>query len=156
MNLPPPDVPTWPPSDCAGVRLWLNARCDAECSPAQEGWLAGHLQGCAGCAAEWAALERTRLAFATARLREPADFEREALRRALGPRLLETAGWSLFVAGALVLAIFAAMEMLDDEGPLLQHLALAAVLGGLAMLFLRVLLERLRVRRHDPYRDVLR
>ncbi|RMH01600.1 MAG: zf-HC2 domain-containing protein [Planctomycetota bacterium] len=152
----PADLPTWPPGNCEEVSLWLNARSDGECTPAQEGWLAEHLQGCARCSREWAELERLRLAFACARLREPADFEREALRRALGPRLLETAGWSLFVGGALILAVFAAMEMFDDEGPLLQHLAVAALLGGLGLLFLRILLERLRVRRHDPYREVRR
>ena len=150
------DSPTWPPGDCEEICLWLNARSDGECTPAQEGWLADHLQGCADCAFEWAALERTRLAFEHARLREPADFEREALERALGPKLLETAGWSLFIGGALILSIFAAMEVFDNDGPLLQHLALAAVLGGLIMIFVRVLLERLRVQRHDPYRDVQR
>ena len=155
MN-PSQDSPTWPPGDCQEIRLWLNARSDGECSPAQEGWLAEHLQGCAPCSFEWAELERMRLAFEHARLREPADFEREALSKALGPRLLETAGWSLFVAGALVLAIFAAMEMFDNDGSLLQHLAVAAVLGGLLMIFLRVLLERLRVQKRDPYRDVQR
>jgi anti-sigma factor RsiW len=149
------DSPTWPPRDCDEIHLWLSARCDGECSPAQEGWLAEHLQQCAGCAREWGELERVRLVFETARLREPADFERDALRRAMGPRLLETAGWSLFVGGALVLTIFAVMEIFDD-GPLLQHLAAAAVLGGLLMLFLRVLLDRMRTLPHDPYRDVQR
>ncbi len=155
MNAPQ-DSPTWPPGDCDQVHLWLNARSDGECTPAQEGWLADHLQGCAPCSFEWAELERTRLAFEHARLREPADFEREALRKALGPRLLETAGWSLFAGGVLILTILAGMEVFDNDGSLLEHLALAAVFGGLAMLFLRVLLERLRVQQHDPYRDVQR
>ncbi len=156
-SLPDPGPPRWPPETCEEVRLWLNARSDGECSPAQEGWLARHLDGCPGCSREWAALERTRLALETARLREPADFEREALARALAPRLLESTGWGLAAAGLLTLGAFGLVRLWrEDETPLAVRLGATALLLGLSLLFLRVLWERLRVRRVDPYQSVER
>jgi len=147
----------WPPESCAEVQLWLNARLDGECTPAQEGWLVDHLNGCAACAREWAALERTRLLFATASLREAADHERQALARVLVPRWLLGLGWLLLGAGALLLLGWAGWLLWhDEETPPAIRLALAAVAAGTLLLLARYAWERWRVRQVDPYRDVLR
>ncbi len=149
--------PQWPPETCEEVQLWLNARADGECSPAQEGWLAGHLGRCPACSLEWAALEQTRLALETAQLREPSDFEREALAQALAPRALEGLGWLLSGAGVLILGGYAGWEMGHDaDTPALVRIALGALFAGLLLLLARVGWERLRIRRHDPYRNVQR
>ena len=151
------DPSTWPPRDCEEVAVWLNARTDGECTPAQEGWLAEHLSDCRGCSTEWVALERTRLAMETARLREPADFEREALTRALAGRLSARVGWILFCIGAAVLAGYFAVELFTDESTdLVLRLGVAAASGGMLLLLFRIGWERLRTLPKDPYRNVHR
>lgn len=155
MSTEPP--PAWPPSDCEEVRLWLNGRLDGECTPAQETWLAAHLQQCRGCSEEWAALEHTRLVFATARLKEPSDFERESLLRAAGPRTLQAAGWLLLCLGGAVLLLYGGYALIaDHDVPLVLRAGLAVLGAGALLLLWRYGWERLRLRRRDPYRDVLR
>lgn len=152
-----PNASAWPPQSCADVALWLNARLDGECDATQESWLALHVGGCRECAAEWAELERTRLAFATARLREPSDFEREALQRSLGPQILQSAGWVLLTLGVGVLLTYGAYALaVNQEVPLPLRLGLAVLGAGTLLLLWRYGWERWRVRRRDPYRDVLR
>ncbi|TAH35928.1 MAG: zf-HC2 domain-containing protein [Planctomycetota bacterium] len=156
MSLGPPAA-AWPPRDCEEIQLWLNARLDAECTPAQEGWLAQHLQACVTCSVEWAELERTRLVFQTARLREPSDFEREALRRAIAPRVLQALGWAALCGGVLLLLGYGAWALAaSHDVPLPMRLGLASLAAGALLLLGRYGWERRRVHRRDPYRDVLR
>ncbi|HEX9794653.1 MAG TPA: zf-HC2 domain-containing protein [Planctomycetota bacterium] len=151
------DAPFWPPTGCEAFQMWLNARLDGECTPAQEGVLVEHLSNCLDCAREWAALERTRLAFSTARLREPSDLERQALARLLAPRLLNGAGWALIAGGAALLSGYGAWELWHaDDTPDAIRIGMSAVLAGVVMLLGRLGWERWRLRRVDPYREVMR
>ncbi|PCH76914.1 MAG: hypothetical protein COB96_06545 [Planctomycetota bacterium] len=149
------DISVWPPTNCEQVCIWLNARSDGECTPAQDGWLAEHLQDCRPCSQEWAAVEGTRLAFKNAKLSEPADFEREAIERALGPSLLNKLGWLALIAGAVGISILIATDIIAVEKTF-ELITVLLLYLGFGLLFLRVLLERIRTRRHDPYRHVKR
>ncbi len=149
------DAPNWPPKDCAQVCIWLNARSDNECTPAQEGWLADHLKDCPQCTKEWAEIEASRFAFQSASLRESGDFEREAVNRALAPSLLKLGGWIGICFGALAIALLILDDVLSLDNPL-ELIAVGVFYLGFALLFLRVLIERTRVRRSDPYRKIKR
>lgn len=147
----------WPPGTEEEVFLWLNARADGECSPAQEGWLAEYVRKSPAAAREWAALEKTRLALEAAQLREPSDFEREALQKALAPALLSVWGWILLLGGLGVLAGYGAWQFLTaDTIPLIARIGILAAGIGLLMLVVRLGWERLRLARIDPYREVKR
>lgn len=147
----------WPPRNSEEVKVWLNARLDGECTPEQEGWLADYLQTSPECSREWAALERTRIAFETARLKEPSDFEIEQLSKSLGPTLLNDVGWVLLILGGVVLAGYGAYLLWTDvDTPAMVRLGIGAFVGGLLLLLGRVSWERLRVMKTDPYREVRR
>ncbi len=148
-------IPLWPPEDCAQIQLWLNARSDGECSPEQEGWLSQHTSQCEDCSREWASLEGTRLAFESAKLLEPADFERAALQRAFLPGLLGKLGWSLTVLGLLLCSWIVFGDVFENESTL-DILAIVGLWTGIGLIGFRTLLEQLRVRRSDPYRKVKR
>lgn len=64
-------------------------------------------------------------------------------------------GWLLLVAGLLALAGLAVYEFLTDPGVSgSMKLIVGAIYGGLAILLVSVLRQRLIERRTDPYKDV--
>lgn len=151
----PHSIPLWPPKDCEQVELWLNARSDGECSPEQEGWLSQHLSQCEPCSEEWSSLESTRLAFESSRLLEPADFERAALQRTIFPNFLGKLGWTLTALGLLLCTWIIFADVLEEESNL-EIFAIVGLWGGILLIGFRTLVEQLRVRRKDPYRQVKR
>lgn len=69
--------------------------------------------------------------------------------------LVRRLGWLLLLGGVLVLGGFAVYSLvIDREAPLYIKLGIGAVYGGLALLLLSVLRQRLAARRTDRYKDV--
>jgi anti-sigma factor RsiW len=76
-------------------------------------------------------------------------------------RLERGIGWILFSLGAIVLLGAGLYELIlallkDTSEPWWIRLAVGSFCGGLAILFVSVLRERIFVRRRDPYREVKR
>ncbi len=64
-------------------------------------------------------------------------------------------GWLLLLGGALVLGGFAIYSLvIDREAPLYIKLGVGGIYGGLALLLLSVLRQRLTARKTDKYKDV--
>ena len=63
-------------------------------------------------------------------------------------------GWLLFIGGLLAVATLALIEFVSSPAALHIKLMVAAVYGGLAVLFLSVLRQRLIERKSDKYKDV--
>ena len=64
-------------------------------------------------------------------------------------------GWLLLVGGALALGGFAIYALvIDEEASLFIKLTVGAIYGGLALLLLSVLRQRLIERKTDKYKDV--
>ncbi|MSR60965.1 MAG: hypothetical protein EXS08_00765 [Planctomycetes bacterium] len=105
---------------------------------------------------EVAALRELELLARAAAPREPLDHEWEALSREPLQRGVLGLGWVLLCAGVLGGIVFAALELALSDEPLALKLVLAALAGGLALLFGAVLRARLRTQHLDPYRKVQR
>lgn len=76
-------------------------------------------------------------------------------------RLERRLGWILFSVGAMVLLAGALYEavlalIVHPSEPLWVRIAIGAVCGGVAILFVSVLRERLFMLKRDPYREVKR
>ena len=76
-------------------------------------------------------------------------------------RIERNFGWLLFSIGAIVLLAAGLYELtltliLDSTEPWWLKTAIGFVCGGLAVLFVSVLRERLFMRQRDPYREVQR
>ena len=64
-------------------------------------------------------------------------------------------GWALLIGGGLVLAGFVVWAIWsDDETPIYVALAIFAIFGGLGLVLVSVLRQRLIERKTDKYRDV--
>ncbi len=65
------------------------------------------------------------------------------------------AGWMLLIAGLLVAgAVFLFAFLTDNSISLLYKVLMAAIYGGLGLLFVSVLRQRLIERKTDKYKDV--
>ena len=73
--------------------------------------------------------------------------------RSAGPGLgIATIGWILFAVGLVVAAVLGFRVFM--EAPILVKLVLAGIYGGLVLLLISVLRQRLTERRTDKYLDV--
>lgn len=76
-------------------------------------------------------------------------------------RIERNIGWLLFSIGVIILMAAGLYELVitlisDAAGPWWLKAAIGAVCGGLSILFVSVLRERLFMRQRDPYREVQR
>jgi anti-sigma factor RsiW len=75
---------------------------------------------------------------------------------AVSRRLARPMGWTLFLAGLVVWLGYAIYMFITGPEALWEKLAVGAVLIGLGMLFLSVVIDRLRDLKTDPYRGIQR
>jgi anti-sigma factor RsiW len=75
---------------------------------------------------------------------------------AVSRRLARPMGWILFLAGLGVWLAYAIYMFITGPEALWEKLAVGAVLIGLGMLFLSVVIDRLRDLKTDPYREIQR
>ena len=116
-----------------------------------------HLEDCASCRAlvdESTSVRETTIssAFAT-----PADHEWPAeAPRSPASRTARRLGWPVLAAWAILVAGVGLLEAWRDADDLLERLILGAGVSGLSLLFLSVLLDRLKARKSDRYNEVLK
>ena len=116
-----------------------------------------HLEDCASCRAlvdEITSVRETPIssAFAT-----PADHEWPAeAPRSTASRTARRLGWHVLAAWAILVAGVGLLEAWRDADDLLERLILVAGVSGLSLLFLSVLLDRLKARKSDRYNEVLK
>ena len=116
-----------------------------------------HLEDCASCRAlvdEITSVRETTIssAFAT-----PADHEWPAeAPRSTASRTARRLGGPVLAAWAILVAGVGLLEAWRDADDLLERLILVAGVSGLSLLFLSVLLDRLKARKSDRYNEVLK
>ena len=113
-----------------------------------------HLELCASCRSVVDELDTLRGAARASVFAVPPDEQWNELPRAAGSRLLRLSGWGLLLLWAALLAGTAAVTLARSGAPAWEKLAIVGGVGGLALLLLSVLLDRLRDLRHDRYTRV--
>jgi anti-sigma factor RsiW len=71
-------------------------------------------------------------------------------------RLTRPVGWILFLAGLAVWLAYAVYAFLTGPEAMWEKLTIGAVVIGVGMLFLSVVVDRLRDLKTDPYREIQR
>jgi anti-sigma factor RsiW len=115
-----------------------------------------HLEECAACRRLVDEMKETREATMTTRFELPTDDQWSEAPRGMASRLSAGLGWTLLLAWAVGMAGLVVGHIWSDEMPLYEKLLLFGGLSGGALLFLSVLIDRLKTMRTDPYRRVQR
>jgi predicted anti-sigma-YlaC factor YlaD len=146
---------------CQDSKDLMMAYLDNELNPTDRRKLEDHLAGCAACAREMGEFKRLKQMTDTIALAEPADRVWEQYWGNVYNRMERGVGWVIFSVAAILLLVyggFIAIERLIEDPTLsiLLKIGLLALLGGVAILFVSALRERIYFWSRDRYRDVRR
>lgn len=148
------------PFDPARDAPLLSAYVDGELEGDDLARVEAHLAASPEARREVEQLRAFNRAAAGLRLREAPPEDWEAFWDGAYNRAERSLGWVLLVAGTVVVGGWtlwlAGRAIVAAELPLLVKLALAAGVGGAAVLLASVLRERLFTRRHTRYDDIVR
>jgi anti-sigma factor RsiW len=115
-----------------------------------------HCESCGDCRRELERLEDMRKRVRQARL---SDLDQDAWREKMNDSAVKHtrgAGWLLLIGGALLGGGLLAYEVFSgaSELSMLEKVIFGGIYGGLLLLFISVLRQRLIERRSDKYKDV--
>jgi predicted anti-sigma-YlaC factor YlaD len=141
---------------CDEFKPLLTGRVDGELAAEDRARLEEHLETCADCARELEELRRLKEDLAMLKFKEPTDVELERYWKGVYNRLERGVGWILVSVGAIVLLCYGAWELIDEvikneAVSWVLKVGICALVGGLVVLFVSILRERLVVCRLDRY-----
>jgi hypothetical protein len=115
-----------------------------------------HCERCADCSRELEMLRQMRKRVGESSL---SDLDRETWRESMDDNTVKTtrgAGWLFLIGGALLGGTILAYELFSgaSELTLTEKLIFGGIYGGLLLLFVSVLRQRLIERKSDRYKDV--
>jgi predicted anti-sigma-YlaC factor YlaD len=134
----------------------LSGHLDRELTQGEGQRVRLHLEDCAACREELADLARLRQATRTTPFLPPGDDGWDERPRGLPSLLTRRLGWTMVLAWAAVVLAFAVWQLATAPEDLGVKLLVASPTAGVALLFLSVLLDRLRTYKTDRYRRVLK
>jgi predicted anti-sigma-YlaC factor YlaD len=134
----------------------LSGHLDRELTQGEGQRVRLHLEDCAACREELADLARLRQATRTTPFRPPEDDGWDERPRGLSSLLTRRLGWTMVLAWAAVILVFAVWQLATAPEDLGVKLLVASPTAGVVLLFLSVLLDRLRTYKTDRYRRVLK
>jgi hypothetical protein len=114
-----------------------------------------HLESCESCHEELASFTQTKDTTDAMTARILLDAQIEPPRSSVTTRLIESSIFAVFLAAFIVFFSYAAITFWNDPKvePWLRY-TMTALVGGLVILFFRVLIPRLRSRGKDPYEEI--
>ena len=116
-----------------------------------------HLDSCAECNRELVEYRHLADTANAVRLREPQDHELDRFWASLYNRMERSTGWVLVLLGVVLITAIIVVEIAKTDWlAWWLKVGVAAVVIGLALLFLNVLRERIRTLPFDRYRKVHR
>ncbi len=115
-----------------------------------------HVEDCGACRTLLEELETLREAAMSTRFHGPSEDEWPELPRTRPSRFSRSMGWVLVVAWLVVVASLALWRFLSQAADPLEIFLALGLPGGLLLLFVSVLMDRLRELKTDRYRGVHR
>jgi len=129
---------------------------DGELTQADEQLVRIHLEDCDSCRNRFEAMKGTREVTMSTRFVVPRDDQWKELPRTPGSALARGLGWVLLIVWFMVMLAYGLWQFLTGPDGLFEKLLVFGVLTGLGLLFLSVLMDRIRAARTDRYREVER
>jgi predicted anti-sigma-YlaC factor YlaD len=133
----------------------LSGFVDGELTQQERQLVTLHCENCAECRDNLDSLRELRERIAGAKLSEIGEDKWRETMNDSSVEITRGIGWLLFLAGWLVIAGIGLVQFIfNDDISIGIKLLLAAIYGGLALLFFSVLRQRLIERKTDKYKDV--
>lgn len=141
--------------------MLIMRRLDGEISPEDDALLDGHLQGCAACRRELDEYSKVVSATAEVEMRKVGDEQWDLYWCSVYNRLERGVAWIFVSLGAAIALAWCGFRLVMHfvAHPTMALWAKAGVLvlmGGLALLFVSVVREKISLRCSDRYRGVRR
>jgi predicted anti-sigma-YlaC factor YlaD len=138
---------------------WISAYFDGELTPEQKTELEQHLQECPECRSEFEEVQRFESLMAKVSLPQPSKEVWTMYWTSVYNRLERKIGWLLLSLGSIILLFFGAYNLVeelikDPHLPLLVKIGILSFLGGVVVLLVSFLRERLFLRKRERYKEV--
>jgi predicted anti-sigma-YlaC factor YlaD len=146
---------------CQDHKDLMMAYLDNELDDEQKRAFEGHLASCPECTRDMEEFKKLKQMTDGVAFVEPEDRIWDQYWSNVYNRMERGAGWILFSMAAIALLLYGGFELIetiikDPAVGVLMKVGLLALLGGLAILFVSVLRERVYFWSKDRYRDVRR
>ena len=146
---------------CQDHKDLMMAYLDDELNDEQKRAFEAHLASCGDCARDLEEFRKLKQMTDCVALAEPEDRVWDEYWNHLYNRIERGTGWILFSVAAIALLIYGGFELVetiieDRTVSILAKVGVLALVGGLAVLFVSVLRERIYFWGRDRYKDVRR
>ncbi len=146
---------------CEQAQIRIMGLIDKELSSDQEMELMNHLKTCPVCQKKYEAFVGLKNEAKAMKLKKLPEIYWDDYWDQVYNRMERGIGWILFSIGLILLFMYGSYEVLHDffmnpAKPLLLKIGVGIFSGGLVVLFVSVLREKLMVRGVDQYRSVKR
>jgi hypothetical protein len=144
-------------NNCENFRYLLVGLLDGELNPQETAEVHEHLRRCSKCREEYGTLRETSEKLEAVNFEEPSDEILHRLWRNPFSRLSRIGGLLLVLLGYLTLIGYAVFKFFTSGNEeIWDKLPIAAILIGFIILFVLVILERVKTYKKDPYRGIER
>ena len=132
----------------------ISGYLDRELRQEDEQLVRVHLEDCAACRTLHTELGRLREAAMTTRFEQPDDQQWNEAAKSGSALATRGLGWTMAIIWAVVCAAFALWQLWIEPQSLVFRLLTFGGLTAFALLFLSVVIDRVKTLRDDPYREV--
>ncbi len=137
----------------------ISSYFDGELDADRKKLVEDHIRTCSECKREFDEMARFEEVMGRMELKKPPEEAWKVYWSSVYNRMERRVGWILFSVGAIIILFFAGYHLLkgiiEDVGtPLVLKVGILAVLGGLAVLFVSVLRERIFVNKRERYKEI--
>jgi predicted anti-sigma-YlaC factor YlaD len=132
----------------------ISGYLDGELTQAAEQKVRIHIEDCVHCCTLLEDLRSIREAAMSTEFSRPDDTQWDERPRGGASLVARGAGWILISVWAVVVGVYALWEIMTMPASPIERLLVVGGLTALALLFVSVLLDRIRTARTDPYKEV--
>jgi predicted anti-sigma-YlaC factor YlaD len=141
------------------VKKLLSAYLDGELKEEERRRVEAHIGECADCRKEYHEMVRLEEVMEGMKIKEPPEEAWKTYSEAVYNRIERGIGWILLSIGAMIVLFFAGYSMVrgliqDPTIPLIVKAGILAGLGGIVILLVSVVRERLFVSKRERYKEI--
>jgi predicted anti-sigma-YlaC factor YlaD len=141
------------------LRELISTYFDGELDAGRKRLVEDHIKTCPECKREFDEMVRFEEVMGKMALKKPPEEAWKTYWSSVYNRMERQIGWILFSIGAMIILFFAGYHLFrgiieDVNTPLILKVGILAVMGGLVVLFVSVLRERIFVNKRERYKDI--